>query len=95
MSDDERTERDDAPAEPGDDAPMPDGDQPLEESGVPFGDDDDDVSADVQTHVTKLESAVWHAPQGKGTRIAAVLILILLAGSLIALTVLAIVTAMS
>jgi len=78
-----------------DDTEMPEAIEPTAEDDRPFDDDDADVSAEVQSEVNRLEQAVWHAPQGKGTRVAAVLILVLIAGCLIGLTVLAIVTAMS
>jgi|GEM_PF-2018071 len=58
-----------------------------------IGEEGVDVSADYQDDVTKLEQAVWHAPQGKGTKIVAVIILTLLLLSILAMLVMGIISA--
>lgn len=52
----------------------------------------EDVSAEFQQEVGKLEQAIWHAPQGKGTRIVAMIILVGIALALITMVVLVIVS---
>lgn len=86
--DDEEFDREDAAPSPDDDAAMDDGDdEPDEFAGaVPGGD---------HPNANSTREAIWHAPRGPLTRMAALFILIGLGLSLIALTVLAIVVAAS
>ncbi len=53
----------------------------------------EDLSPQMQSKLKRLEDAVWHAPQGKGTRVVAVIILAAIALSLITMVVMAIVSA--
>ena len=62
----------------------------AEDAADSFGDEAVDVSAEFQDEVKKIEDVVWHAPQGPGTRIVAVIILIGMALALIAMIALAI-----
>ena len=62
----------------------------AEDAADSFSDEDVDVSAEFQGEVKKMEDVVWHAPQGPGTRIVAVIILVGIALALIAMVFLAI-----
>lgn len=64
-----------------------------EDSAETFTDEDIDVSGEFRDEINKLEDGVWHAPQGRGTRIVAMIILAGIVLSLIALVVLAILSA--
>ncbi len=50
-----------------------------------------DVSAQFQDEIAKLEQGVWHAPQGKGTKIIAVIILVAMGFCILALIAMAVV----
>jgi hypothetical protein len=71
----------------------PDGPEPAE-GDTTFSADDIDISAEIQRELTKLEESVWHAPQGRKTRMAAVVILVLLGLSMAGLIVVAVMTAL-
>lgn len=62
----------------------------AEDAADSFSDEDVDVSAEFQDEVKKMEDVVWHAPQGTGTRIVAVIILVGIALALVAMIFLAI-----
>lgn len=54
-----------------------------------------DVSAQFQDEIAKLEQGVWHAPQGKGTKIIAVIILVAMGLSILSLIAMAVINLMN